>query len=225
MLSLILSIVGIMMISIALIVKSDNYLSNINNVSVEQNNIKSVATSTNAIIENRDSNVEVEEAFLPLQEVKMEVVPASIIIPPRIEVYDGLTIEELSAKIDSFLGNGYLQGKGNLIASYSLEKGVDPYVALAIILHETGCGGTNSCSYLVRACNNVGGQKGSPGCNGGAYKSFATLDEGIMGFINNLYSNYYARGLNTIDTIAPKYAEGNTWASKIHWYVDKIKNS
>ena len=59
MLSLILSIVGIMMISIALIVKSDNYLSNINNVSFEQNNIKSVATSTNAIIENRDSNVEV----------------------------------------------------------------------------------------------------------------------------------------------------------------------
>ena len=30
-----------------------------------------------------------------------------------------------------------MSGKGELIASYSLEKGVDPYIATAIILQET----------------------------------------------------------------------------------------
>ena len=47
----------------------------------------------------------------------------------------------------------------------------DSYVAVAIMLHETGC--KSNCSSLVRNCNNVGGQKGSPGCNGGAASSSA----------------------------------------------------
>ena len=153
----------------------------------------------------------------------MEVAPASVVIPPRIEVYDGLTIEELSDKLNRNLGNDYIAGKGELIATQCLEKGVDPYVAVAIILHETGCG--TKCSNLARNCNNVGGQKGSPRCNGGSYKHYATLDEGIIGFVNNLSKNYYALGLNTVEAIGPKYAAGNTWPSKINWFVNKIKNS
>lgn len=157
------------------------------------------------------------------KEVEMEINPASVIIPARVEVYDGMTLEELAAKINRNLGDGYISGKGELIASYCLEKGVDPYIAVAIMLHETGC--RANCSNLVRQCNNVGGQKGSPGCGGGAFKAFNTLDEGIYGFINNLYKNYYAYGLTTVETIAPRYAEGNTWAGKINWYVNLIKNS
>ena len=42
---------------------------------------------------------------------------------------------------------------------------------------------------------------------------------------NNLYKNYYAMGLNTVETIAPKYCEGNTWAGKINWFVNSIRNS
>ncbi len=225
MVSAILSIVGIMMISIALIVQSENSFSNVNNINFKEIDMSSVATSTNMLMSKSQEEVQDVNNDLPLMEVNMEIVPTSVFVPPRVEVYDGLTIEELTAKFDRLLGNGYMQGKGYLIASYSLDSGVDPYVALAIILHETGCGGTNSCSNLVRSCNNVGGQKGSPGCNGGAYKSFPTLDEGIVGFINNLSKNYYSVGLTSIDSIAPKYAEGSTWASKIHWYVEKIRNS
>ena len=51
-------------------------------------------------------------------------------------VYDNMTIEQLSAKLDRVL-KSTMSGKGSLIASYSLEKGVDPYLATAIILLET----------------------------------------------------------------------------------------
>ena len=56
---------------------------------------------------------------------------------------------------------------GYAYATYSLELGVDPYLAVAISMHETGC--TWNCSYLLKACNNVGGQKGE-GC--GSYRAY-----------------------------------------------------
>lgn len=225
MVSSILSIVGIMMISIALIIENDNTLSN-TSIPVEDIDFKNIAASTNMLVKNSEEvENSSEQGSLALKEVSMEVVPASVVIPPRIEVHDGLTMEEITNKFNRLLGTSYLQGKGYLIGSYAINNGVDPYIALAIILHETGCGGNNSCSKLTMACNNVGGQKGSPGCNGGAYKAFATLDEGIVGFIDNLYKNYFGVGLTTVDTIAPRYAESPSWPAKIHWYVEKIKNT
>lgn len=133
-------------------------------------------------------------------------------------VYDGLTLKQLGAKLDRSL-NSTLSGKGELIASYALKKGVDPYLATAIILHETGC--QWGCSNLVRNCNNVGGQKGS-GC--GAYAKFPDLDTGIKKFIDNLYKNYYAYGLNTPEKMQKKYACSTTWAGKVNNYIKKIKS-
>lgn len=212
--SVVLTIVGFAMIGIAI------FLQNEKSLSVEEIDIKNMAASANMYV--KDETVE-ENQVMVFEEVEMETTPVSIDIPPRTEIYDGLTLEELSAKIDRNLGDGYIAGKGELIASYCIEMGVDPYIATAIILHETGCNAT--CSKLVRYCNNVGGQKGSPRCGNGSYRSFPTLDDGIKEFVNNLYKNYYSYGLTTIEQIAPKYAEGNTWAGKINWYVEKIKNS
>ena len=65
--------------------------------------------------------------------------------------------------------------------------------------------------------------KGSPGCNGGSYKAFPSLDEGIKAFMNNLYNNYYAKGLTTPETIGPKYAASSTWSSKIRSYMNEIE--
>ena len=56
-------------------------------------------------------------------------------------------------------------------------------------------------------------------------KSYPTLDEGIMGFIDNLSKNYYAYGLTTVEAMAPKYAESATWPMKINAYVEKIRAS
>lgn len=213
------------MISIAMVIQSDDSMVKDNSVSEwTEIDIKNMAASMNMIVKDNDSNTEeVNHNSLELTEVQMEVAPASIIIPPRIEVYEGMTLEELAAKLDRNLGSGYVAGKGYLIASTCIQKGVDPYVAVAILLHETGC--RYNCSYLTVHCNNVGGQKGSPGCNGGSYKAYNTLDEGIVGFIDNLYRNYYSRGLNTIESIAPKYAASPTWSSKIYGYVNQIRAS
>ncbi len=132
-------------------------------------------------------------------------------------VYDGLTLNELTEKLNKALSSN-VAGKGELIASYSLEKGVDPYLATAIMLHETGC--KWGCSYLVRECNNVGGQKGS-GC--GSYKSYNTLDEGIKGFIDNIYNKYVSYGLLTAEQMNPKYAEDPNWAKAVNKYIQNIK--
>ena len=133
--------------------------------------------------------------------------------------YDGMTVEELASKLERSLKNE-LSGKGYLYASYSLEKGVDPYLAVAISLEETGCNW--NCSRLVKTCNNVGGMKGS-GC--GSYGAFPTLDDGIKAFIDNIYRNYVAYGLTTADTMNPKYAENPKWSTNVNRYITKIKNS
>lgn len=206
--------VGLMMICIAVTLQNDVSLS------VEEVDIKSMAASSNMYVKDKKS---VDNDQMVFQGVEMEIAPVAVDIPAETIVYEGMTLEELAAKIDRNLGDGYISGKGLLVASYCLEKGVDPYIATAIMLHETGC--RAKCSNLVRQCNNVGGQKGRPSCGGGSYKSFPTLDDGIKGFVDNLYKNYYAYGLTTIEQIAPKYAEGNTWAEKITWYVDLIRNS
>lgn len=223
--SSVLATLGIVMISIALVVQSEDMTTLQENKTIVTKNsevaLKNMATSANTVI-NEDEVTE-EETVAEITPIDMEIAPASVIIPPRIEVYEGMTIDELAAKLDRNLGSGYIAGKGYLIASQCIEKGVDPYVAVAIMLHETGC--KYNCSTLVRTCNNVGGQKGAPGCNGGAYKAYATLDEGIVGFIDNLYRNYYSQGLNTIETIAPKYAASSAWPTKIRSYVEQIRAS
>lgn len=217
--SSVLATLGIVMISIGLVIQKEDITTLQKQKAIVTKNseieLKNMATSANTIINEEEENTQ------ELIAIDMEIAPASVIVPPRIEVYEGMTIDELAAKLNRNLGDGYIAGKGYLIASQCIEKGVDPYVAVAIMLHETGC--KYNCSSLVRTCNNVGGQKGAPGCNGGAYKAYATLDEGIIGFINNLYKNYYSKGLNTIEQIAPKYAASKAWPGKIRSYVEQIR--
>lgn len=134
-------------------------------------------------------------------------------------VFDNMTIDELSEKLNRSLKNK-LSGKGNVIASKCIELGVDPYLTTAIMLHETGC--FSRCSRIANECNNFGGQKGS-GC--GSYKRYSSVDEGIIGMINNLYKNYYSKGLTSVSLIGPKYAESSTWQSMINSYMNKIKNT
>jgi Beta- N-acetylglucosaminidase len=139
---------------------------------------------------------------------------------PEPIVYDGLTMAQLSAKLDRSLASN-LSGYGYVFASRSIEKGVDPYMAVSIALHETGC--TWGCSAVLRQCNNVAGMKGSPSCMG--YKSFPTLEQGIIGFIDYLSDNYIKYGLTTPAAINPKYAEDRGWAGKVNTYIAKVRAS
>ena len=141
-------------------------------------------------------------------------------VTKRVIVYDGMTMSELTEKLNRSL-KSTIAGKGDIFASYSLERGVDPYLAVSIMLLETGCNW--SCSSLMRRCNNVGGQKGSPSCDGGSYKSYPSLDEGIKGFIDNIADNYYAYGLTTPEAMNKKYAASNMWAIKVNYYISSVK--
>lgn len=217
-------IVGILMISVGMVIQNDESAQALNtNVNISDFKIQNMTASANMIIQdtNKETTEENKKTTDLLTAVDMETAPASVIVPPRIEVYEGMTLEELAIKLDRNLGTDIVAGKGALIASECVNKGVDPYVAVAILLHETGC--KHSCSRLARTCNNFGGQKGAPGCNGGAYKAYNSIDEGLVGFIDNLYRNYYSRGLNTVESIGPRYAESNTWVSKINSYVSQIR--
>ncbi len=140
-------------------------------------------------------------------------------------VWDGLTMDELVAKLDANLKSD-LTGTGYLYAKYALQYGVDPYLAVGISLHETGCNST--CSAQVVDCNNVGGQRFQPACYaGGTYGKYDTLEEGIEGFVRNIYNNYFAMGLTTADAMQAKYVgTGSTsWAPKVNHYIEVIKNS
>ena len=140
-------------------------------------------------------------------------------------VWDDLTMEELVAKLDANLKSD-LTGTGYLYAKYALQYGVDPYLAVGISLHETGCNST--CSAQVVDCNNVGGQRFQPACYaGGTYGKYDTLEEGIEGFVRNIYNNYFAYGLTTADAMQAKYVgTGSTsWAPKVNHYIEVIKNS
>ena len=86
------------------------------------------------------------------------------------------------------------------------------------MLHETGC--KWNCSYLVNACNNVGGQKGQ-GC--GSYSYFSSLDDGIKAFIDNIKNNYVNYGLVTAEQMNSKYAEDPNWSVNVNKYIEMIK--
>lgn len=137
-------------------------------------------------------------------------------------VYDNLTLTELIEKLNKNLYST-LDATGHYFADYTKETGLDPYLALAIVLHETGC--KWGCSKFVKECNNIGGMKGTPSCNGGSYRSYNTLEEGINSYLDMIFNNYYSIGLTTPELMNPKYAESTAWAEAVNKYIETIKNS
>ena len=174
---------------------------------VVQNNQESVKEKPVKILE-----------FGQILEIDEERLMAMVIEEEKAKiVFEDMTLEELSNKLDKSL-NDDLAGKGSLIASYSLEKGVDPYIATAIMLQETGC--KWKCSRIVKTCNNVGGQKGK-GC--GSYKAYSNLEEGIKAFINGLSKNYFSKGITSTKEINKRYATSKSWYKKVDAYIQEIQ--
>lgn len=123
-------------------------------------------------------------------------------------------IEKIAARLDEVF-EFKLAGQGKLYASYSLEKGVDPYLAAAISIHETYRG----ASVEVTKYNNVGGMRSK-----GKAIVFDSLEAGIIRYIDNLANNYYAYGLDTPDKMAKKYAASTSWAANVNYFYTKIKD-
>lgn len=137
----------------------------------------------------------------------------------KVNFYNDERIDEITRKVNKYL-HSTLEGKGEFIVKYSIEKGVDPYLSASVILLETGC--RWNCSKVVRNCNNVGGNVGKPKCGKGNYRKFDTLDDGIR-FAINVLSNYYEKGKTTPEEIGPKYASSSTWPQKVNNYIKLLK--
>ena len=220
-----MAIIAIVIISIFSATKVDGN----NKVLNETYILKDSMLASNIGSKRLEEKKAVNNELLAINENKKEV-KEPIEIPEEPEekeepkiVYAGMTMEELAKKLNKNL-KSTLKGYGNVFAKYSIKYEVDPYLALAIVLHETGCN-SGRCSTLTSQCNNIGGMKGSPGCGGGPYKKFATLDQGIQAFYKNLSKNYYKKGLTTPEAIGKKYAESSTWPERIRYYMNVIKKS
>jgi hypothetical protein len=147
--------------------------------------------------------------------------------PEKVEpiiVFDGLTMEELIKKLNRNL-NSTLSDKGEIFATKSIELGIDPYLAVAISLHETGC--KWNCSALVKKCNNIGGMKGKPSCGTNGYRKFNTLEEGIIRYLESIKRNYYDYGLTTPEAMSRKYTgySNSPWAGKVNSYIKQIREN
>ena len=195
----ILILVGILLLSVGIIAwVTDNKKMKANNISYKDVNL----VQRRVITDSGLSGINLVPATGGLQ---------------RIEVYEGKTREEVINQLNRSLG-GALSGKANIIVDKALSLGIDPYVATAIMVHESA----NGKSRIARNCNNFGGQKGA-GCNG--WKAYPSVQSGIEGMIQNMYNNYYSKGLNTIDKMASRYAESPAWPAKIHSFVNKLKSA
>lgn len=98
-----------------------------------------------------------------------------------------------------FKGAGVFDGKAQLFIDAATRNNIDPVVLSAIAFHETG----NGTSNMVRERNNPGGLYNS---SAGSFFVFSSLEEGLDVMARNLYKNYYALGLVTIEQIGNKYA-------------------
>lgn len=202
-----------------------NTTKNLETESQRETKTETTTSSSNevAIATPKDeSGTPIEITPEPVQEPVQTTEPAPVVEEPQAEpiVYDGMTLDELAEKLNHSLKSS-LSDTGMSFAKYAVEMGIDPYLAVAIVLHETGC--NYSCSTQVKQCYNVGGMKGGPSCNGTSYKKFDSLDDGIYSFMYNLKTNYYDKGLTTAEQMNKKYAASKTWATKVNNYINKIK--
>ena len=140
----------------------------------------------------------------------------------NINVWNDLTKDELIEKLNKNLYDT-LEGTGSYFVNYYMKTGLDPYLAVSIVNLETGC--KWGCSYLAKNCYNIGGLKGSPSCNGSSYMKFNSLEEGINGYLDILYNNYWSKGLTTAETMNSVYAESTSWAEKVNNYYHAIEES
>lgn len=216
----VMAITTILLVNICTIKTLDGTKSMNNSEAIVPTKNKLVSSISNNKLLSNDANeiLAINEPANTKKEVETEKKEEK----PKI-VYDGMTLEQLAKKLDKNL-KSTLKGYGMVFAKSAIKYGVDPYLALAIVLHETGCA-SGTCSSLTKHCNNVGGMKGSNTCGNSSYAKFKSLNAGIDAFFRNLSNNYYKKGLKTPESIGKKYAESTTWATRIRFYMKKIKNS
>ena len=89
--------VGIMMISIGMVMQQGNDFTALKTTTTKFD-IKNIAASANMIVKTDNKKSENTENLL-LTDVVMVTAPAAVIVPPRVEVFEGMTLEEIAAQL------------------------------------------------------------------------------------------------------------------------------
>ncbi|MFZ7947166.1 MULTISPECIES: NlpC/P60 family protein [Bacillaceae] len=96
---------------------------------------------------------------------------------------------------------GALVGYGDTIISLASEYGIDPVLASAIMLHETGSGTSNA----VKNYNNPGGIM-DPASGWSSLMRFPNMEEGLRYTMANIKRRIIDDGLDTIEKLGAVYA-------------------
>ena len=102
------ALLGIFMIVVAVVIEYDSSYDEEKLMNRETNAVNVInMSSSNRVVEAQviDNPVTIENNTndVQVEEVSMEQAPQAEYIPPRVEVYEGMTIEELSQKLDRSL--------------------------------------------------------------------------------------------------------------------------
>ena len=96
-------IAGGLLLSAGITILNEESLQKIKNTTkIKEIDTKDIAASASLLFKNEDKNNSTSDNVNTnkiLTEIKMETSKSSMIIPPRVEVYDGLTLEELAEKV------------------------------------------------------------------------------------------------------------------------------
>ena len=80
-----------MMISIGLVIQNSDKVNEKQSANIYNFKIQNMSASANMIVRNNTEKKE-SPTQMVFQEVEMETAPASVIVPPRVEVYESMTL-------------------------------------------------------------------------------------------------------------------------------------
>lgn len=135
--------------------------------------------------------------------------------------FNGESIETIGKKIERLFKKTELEGMGEYISRTSIRKGVNPYLIGGIILESTNC--RRDCSVILKQCNNVSETKGEPGCFGGTYKKYNSLEDSINDLVNDISKRYETSESQVPNKMFKSYGKNSTWAFKVSKYIDEFK--
>ena len=137
--------------------------------------------------------------------------------------YNGESIEQIGKRFDHYVKKTPLEGYGEYVAKVSISKGVNPYLIGAIILESSRC--KTECSVIFKECNNVSGMKGSPGCFGGTYRVYDSINDAISDIVGDISKKFYTKEMQSPYKMYKDYGKNSSWAFKVSNYMDAIKRT
>lgn len=137
--------------------------------------------------------------------------------------YNGESVEKIAHKIDKYCAKTPLEGHGEHIAKISIKKSVNPYLIGGIILESTSC--KTECSIIFQECNNVSKMKGEPGCFGGVYKNYNSVNDAIADLVSYISKEFYTPEMQAPYKMYKAYGKTSSWAFKVSNYMDAIKRT